>query len=71
MGSGIAQACAQAGNQTTMMDIDEVWLDKAIKIIEWSLRKLEEKGKLDEHDEDIVKRITKTSVFTFSTPCIE
>jgi len=62
MGSGIAQACAQAGYQSTMMDIDEVLLDKAMKTIEWSLKKLEEKGKLEEPHEDIVKRITKTTV---------
>jgi len=37
-------------------------LDKAMKTIEWSLKKLEEKGKLDEPHEDIVKRITKTTV---------
>lgn len=37
MGSGIAQACAQAGYQSTMIDIDEVMLDKAMKTIEWSL----------------------------------
>ena len=62
MGSGIAQACAQAGYQSIVMDIDEVMLNKAMQTIEWSLKKLEEKGTLDESHEDIVRRITKTIV---------
>jgi len=62
MGSGIAQVCAQAGYRSIIMDIDDVLLDQAMKSIEWSLKKMEEKGNLEEPHEDIVKRITKTTV---------
>ena len=61
MGSGIAQACAQAGYNVTMMDIDEVMLDRAMETIKWSLKKLEEKGKLKEPQEAIVTRVEKAT----------
>lgn len=59
MGSGITQACAQAGHMVIMMDIDEAMLKKAMDDIEWSLNKLEEKGKLKKPKENILSRIEK------------
>ena len=43
MGSGIAQTFCQAGYGVSIMDVDEQRLQKALKDIEWSLNKLEEK----------------------------
>ncbi len=60
MGSGIAQVCAQAGLQVWLTDVAEAQLDKALKNIQWSLRKLIEKGALREKVADIVERIKPT-----------
>ncbi|MGM0427902.1 MAG: 3-hydroxyacyl-CoA dehydrogenase family protein [Thermodesulfobacteriota bacterium] len=57
MGSGIAQACAQAGIRVILNDISQDALDKAVKNITWSVGKLVEKGKLTEDRETILKRI--------------
>ncbi len=60
MGSGIAQVCAQAGLQVWLTDVAEAQLDKALKNIQWSLRKLIEKGALREKVADVVERIKPT-----------
>jgi len=46
MGSGIAQAAAQAGISVILTDVREAALEKAIHTIEKSLAKLQEKGKI-------------------------
>lgn len=47
MGSGIAQACAQAGFSTLLFDVQPAVLQKAEAAIEKNLQQLQEKGKLD------------------------
>jgi 3-hydroxybutyryl-CoA dehydrogenase len=47
MGSGIAQAAGTAGFPTTVRDVTPELLDKGKRVIEKSLAKLVEKGKLD------------------------
>ena len=51
MGSGIAQVFAQAGYEVTLNDISQEQLDKAVKIIAWSLGRLAEKGQIDAAEE--------------------
>jgi len=48
MGSGIAQACAAAGIDAVMQDIDERALERGSKAISGSLDRLVKKGSLDE-----------------------
>lgn len=60
MGSGIAQVCSQSGYRVTLMDINKKAMDAAIKTIEWSLSKLEEKNVLNEKAADILSRLTAT-----------
>ena len=57
MGSGIAQACAQAGIEVLITDAAEQALGKTMQNIVWSVGKLVEKGKLSEDADTIVKRI--------------
>jgi 3-hydroxybutyryl-CoA dehydrogenase len=57
MGSGIAQACAQAGIEVLLTDESVQALDKAIQNIAWSVGKFAEKGKLSEDKDTVVKRI--------------
>jgi len=58
MGKDIVQVCAQSGYAVAMMDIDESMLNKAMAGINWSLDKLEEKGRLEEPKQTIFSRIT-------------
>lgn len=48
MGSGIAQACAQAGIAVTMQDIDEAATARGLRAISGSLERLLKKGTIDE-----------------------
>ena len=47
MGSGIAQVCAQAGREVTVIEVSEDLLGKGMSSIERQLGKLVERGKLD------------------------
>jgi enoyl-CoA hydratase / 3-hydroxyacyl-CoA dehydrogenase len=59
MGHGIAQISAMAGYNTTLRDIEQPFLDKAMEKIKWSLNKLVEKKKLSQTEaEEIFTRIT-------------
>jgi 3-hydroxybutyryl-CoA dehydrogenase len=60
MGSGIAQACAQAGRRVWITDAARPALDKALKNIEWSAGKLVEKGKTEGSLDEIMGRIQTT-----------
>ena len=64
MGSGIAQVCAQAGNEVFLYDIDTEALKRALKSIEWSVSKFFEKGKIKEDAATIMKRIRTVSDFS-------
>jgi enoyl-CoA hydratase/3-hydroxyacyl-CoA dehydrogenase len=55
MGHGIAEVCALSGYRVILVDVNENILSNAIARITWSLKKLEEKGKIDA--EEILRRI--------------
>ncbi|AGK60174.1 3-hydroxyacyl-CoA dehydrogenase /Enoyl-CoA hydratase [Archaeoglobus sulfaticallidus PM70-1] len=61
MGHGIAEVCAIAGYNVTIVDIKDEFLEKAVKKIGWSLKKLESKKKIKENAEDVLKRIKTTT----------
>ncbi|HSP34911.1 MAG TPA: 3-hydroxyacyl-CoA dehydrogenase family protein [Thermoanaerobaculia bacterium] len=52
MGSGIAQVAAQSGYETTVVEVEQKFLDKGISGIRKSLDKFVEKGKLAASDRD-------------------
>jgi len=52
MGSGIAQVCAQAGREVTVIEVAEDYLKKGLGGIEKQLGKMVEKGKLAAADRD-------------------
>jgi 3-hydroxybutyryl-CoA dehydrogenase len=52
MGSGIAQVCAQAGRDVTVIEVTDEYLKKGLGGIEKQLGKLVEKGKLAADDRD-------------------
>jgi 3-hydroxybutyryl-CoA dehydrogenase len=52
MGSGIAQAAAQSGYDTVVVEVEQKLLDKGIAGIDKSLGKFVEKGKLSAADKD-------------------
>src|SRR6266542_393686 len=52
MGSGIAQVAAQAGYDTTVVEVEQKFLDKGISGIDKSLGKFVEKGKLSAADKE-------------------
>lgn len=62
MGSGIAQAAAQAGFYTTLFDLNDTVLKKAEEAIEKNLAMLTEKNKIAAADKEAVqKRLTYTN----------
>lgn len=50
MGNGIAQVCAAAGFQVTLVDINEAALERALQTIDRSLERLVQKEKLNSED---------------------
>jgi 3-hydroxybutyryl-CoA dehydrogenase len=52
MGSGIAQVCAQAGRQVTVIEVSEDYLNKGMGGITRQLGKMVEKGKITVEDRD-------------------
>jgi len=58
---GIAQVAAQAGYSTTMFDIAEPQLERAMVAIQKSLAKLGEKGKLKDSPQTIQNRLKCTT----------
>lgn len=57
MGSGIAQACAQAGHRVVAMDASAQMRDKGLASMQQSLTKMSEGGKLAEGKEAVLARI--------------
>lgn len=57
MGAGIAQVCAQAGRDVTVIEVSEEFLKKGLSGIEKQLGKMVEKGKLadDERDKTLAR----------------
>ncbi len=61
MGSGIAQAAAQAGIRTILYELNPAMLEKAVEAINKNLHQLTEKGKIGSGDkENILRRIRFT-----------
>ncbi len=60
MGHGIAEVCALAGNEVILSDISEEVLKNAMNRITWSVKKLEEKGRIREAEE-VIKRVKTTT----------
>jgi len=58
MGHGIAEVAAMAGYKVYLADISEEILKNAMGKIEWSLRKLSDKGQLRESVDAVMSRIT-------------
>src|SRR5262245_43010531 len=54
MGSGIAQVCAQAGGEVTVIEVSQEYLSKGLGSIRNHLGKLVEKGKLSADERDQV-----------------
>ena len=61
MGNGIAQACAAAGIDVLMQDINEAALERGLKTVSGSLERLVKKGSIDDARKlEIVARIRAT-----------
>jgi 3-hydroxybutyryl-CoA dehydrogenase len=64
MGNGIAQVCAQAGIEVTMVDVSIAAVDRGRKNILGSLDKLVQKGKLQPSQKDeVMQRIRTTTSY--------
>jgi 3-hydroxybutyryl-CoA dehydrogenase len=64
MGNGIAQTCAQAGLDVTMVDVSTAALERGLSTISRSLGKLVEKGKLEATQvEEALRRIRTTTSY--------
>jgi 3-hydroxybutyryl-CoA dehydrogenase len=61
MGTGIAQVAATSGFEIILNDVGEDYLQRSLKIIDKSLTKLAEKGKIEEDKEKILSRIKTTT----------
>ncbi|GGL73693.1 putative 3-hydroxybutyryl-CoA dehydrogenase [Deinococcus aerolatus] len=61
MGGGIAQVAAQSGFDVIVQDVQQEYLDRGRGVIEKSLAKLHEKGRLDAAPADVLGRITFTT----------
>jgi len=61
MGSGIAQTCATAGFDVTVLEVEQKYLDKGFAGIDKSLAKFAEKGTLKEPVDAIRKRLKGTT----------
>ena len=61
MGSGIAQACAAAGFDVTVLEVDQKFIDKGFAAIRKSLEKLAAKGAVAEPVDKIVARLKGTT----------
>jgi len=57
MGHGIAELFAIAGYEVALVDIAEEYLKRALQNIEWSLKKLAEKGQIKEDPSVVLSRI--------------
>jgi len=63
MGSGIAQVAAQSGYQVNLNDLEERFLERALKAMRKSLELMERKGKLTEPIKTILAKIHCTTDF--------
>jgi len=63
MGNGIAQVCAQAGLNVSLIDIAQPMLDKAMKGITSSVTKLSSKGVIKESADTVLGRIKASTSY--------
>jgi len=68
MGSGIAQACVQAGMQVLLNDVSSLAIERAKKDIAWSIDKLIQKGRLTAEREALMARIRTSTDLKPSEP---
>jgi len=61
MGTGIAQVAAVAGFDVVLNDVGDEFLERSLKIIDKSLSKLIEKGKIEADKGEILSRIKTTT----------
>ena len=61
MGTGIAQVAAVSGFEVILSDVEEDFLQRSLKIMDKSLSKLSEKGRIEEDKENILSRIKTTT----------
>jgi len=61
MGNGIAQVTAQAGYETTMVDVKQEFVDRGMNAIKTSLGKFVEKGKMSQADMEKALAVLHTS----------
>lgn len=61
MGTGIAQVAAASGFEVILNDVEEDFLQRSLKIMDKSLTKLSEKGRIEEDKENILSRIKTTT----------
>ncbi|MDO4264029.1 MAG: 3-hydroxybutyryl-CoA dehydrogenase [Deinococcus sp.] len=69
MGGGIAQVAAQSGFDVVVHDQKQEFLDRGRGVIEKSLAKLHEKGKLTDTPEQVLGRMTFTTDLTDFAGC--
>ena len=62
MGGGIAQVAAATGFDVLLHDVTQELLDKSLKIMDKSLSKLAEKGKLKEDKGAVLGRIKSAAL---------
>ena len=61
MGTGISQVAAASGFEVILNDVGEECLQRSMKIMDKSLTRLSEKGKIEEDKETILSRIRTTT----------
>jgi len=64
MGTGIAQVAATSGFEVILSDIGDDLLQRSLKIMDKSLSKLSEKGKIEEDKEAILGRVKTTTTLS-------
>ncbi len=61
MGTGIAQVAATSGFEVVLNDVADDLIQRSLKIVDKSLTKLSEKGKIEEVKDKIISRIKTTT----------
>jgi 3-hydroxybutyryl-CoA dehydrogenase len=70
MGSGIAQVAAATGHETTILEVEEKYLEKGLGSIHKSLQKFVDKGKMSQADRDaVVGRLKGTTKLSDLASC--
>ena len=67
MGAGIAQVCAQAGHQVSLMDVKPQALDRAMEGMKTSVGKLASKGLLSDDPGAVLARVTPVDSLEIAT----